>query len=159
MNAVFNAVKRETGKERKQAIEWESLTHLLGDTESAILNRESGDSKSGDSSCAIPRSRVNTDRLRFGLAILNRFSAISLHCDSTHFCTSRLGNPGDSWSAMLGIVRFVICDSMPSNSLESFFAHMILLSMSIWLHLDWRPHVYVGQYLRTLVPLLGVHLQ
>ena len=29
-----------------------------------------------------PRSRLNLDRFRFGLAILNRFSVILLHCDS-----------------------------------------------------------------------------
>ena len=35
---------------------------------------------------SIPRSRPNIDRLRFGLAILNRFSRILVYCDSTQFC-------------------------------------------------------------------------
>ena len=43
---------------------------MLGGTELAILNRESGDSNR-----AIPRSRLNIDRVRVGLAILSRFSA------------------------------------------------------------------------------------
>ena len=50
--------------------------------ESAILNRESGDSESGGSNHAIPRSRLNIDRLRFRLAILSQSSAILLYCDS-----------------------------------------------------------------------------
>ena len=44
---------------------------------------------------------LNIDRLRFGLAILNRFSATLLHCDSTHFCASCFGNSGDSTPAIL----------------------------------------------------------
>ena len=48
----------------------------LSGTESAILNRESGDSASRDSNRAIPRSRLNIDRSRFGLA--------TFCCDSTH---------------------------------------------------------------------------
>ena len=72
----------------------------------AILNRESGDSELGDSNREIPRSQPNIDRLRFRWAILNRISAILLYCNSTHFCASHCGNSGDSWPAILGIVRF-----------------------------------------------------
>ena len=59
----------------------------LSGTESAILtlSRESGDSESCDLNRAIPKSRLNTDRLRFGLAILNRFSTSLLYCNSTQF--------------------------------------------------------------------------
>ena len=45
----------------------------LSGAESAIR-----DSESGDSNRAIPRSRLNIDRLRFGLAILTQFPAILL---------------------------------------------------------------------------------
>ena len=81
----------------------------LSGTESAILNRESGDSGNR----AIRRSQLNIDRLRFTLAILNRRSAILLYYDSTPFCTSRCGNSGDSWPVILGIVWFAIRDSVP----------------------------------------------
>ena len=47
------------------------------------------------------------------MAILNRFSAILLYCDSTHFSASRCGISGDSGPAILGIVRFAIRDSVP----------------------------------------------
>ena len=47
------------------------------------------------------------------MAILNRFSAILLCCDSTHFFASRCGISGDSGPAILGIVRFAIRDSVP----------------------------------------------
>ena len=56
---------------------------------------------------------LNNDRLRFRLAILNRFSAILLCCDSAHFFASRCGNSGDSKPAIPGIVRFAIRDSVP----------------------------------------------
>ena len=46
------------------------------------------------------------------MAILNRFSAILLYCDSTHFFSSRCGMSGDSRPA-LGIMRFAIRDSVP----------------------------------------------
>ena len=42
------------------------------------LNRAIQNREWDDSNCEIPRSRLNIDRLRFGLAILNRFSAIAL---------------------------------------------------------------------------------
>ena len=60
----------------------------LSGTESAILTRESGDSDSCDLNCAIGCSYVASkiDGLRFGLAILNRFSAtLAAYCDSTRF--------------------------------------------------------------------------
>ena len=41
------------------------------------------------------------------MAILNRFSAILLCCDSTHFLGFSLRIPGDSRPGTLGIVRFV----------------------------------------------------
>ena len=47
------------------------------------------------------------------MAILNRFSAILLYCDSTHIFASRWGISGDSKPAILGIVRFAIRDSVP----------------------------------------------
>ena len=50
------------------------------------------------------------------MAILNRFSAILLYCDSTHFFASRCGISGDSGPAILGIVRFAIRDSVPLRS-------------------------------------------
>ena len=46
------------------------------------------------------------------MAILNRFSAILLYCDSTHFLASRCGIAGDPRPAILGIVRFAIRDSV-----------------------------------------------
>ena len=51
---------------------------LSSGTESVILNRESGDSEPCGPNRAIPWSRgiLNIDELRFGLAILSRFSAI-----------------------------------------------------------------------------------
>ena len=46
---------------------------------------ESGDSESRDSNRAIPRLRLNIDMYgSLPVAILNRFSAILLYCDSTH---------------------------------------------------------------------------
>ena len=50
------------------------------------------------------------------MAILNRFPAILLHCDLTHFCASRCGIAGDSRPAILGIARFAIRDSVPLSS-------------------------------------------
>ena len=50
------------------------------------------------------------------MAILNRCSAILLHCDSTHVFASRCGISGDSRPAILGIVRFAIRDSVPLSS-------------------------------------------
>ena len=47
------------------------------------------------------------------MAIPNRFSAILLSCDSTHFFASRCGISGDSRPAIPGIVRFAIRDSVP----------------------------------------------
>ena len=46
------------------------------------------------------------------MAILNRFSAMLLHCDSTHLFDSRCEISGDSRPAILGIVRFAIRDSV-----------------------------------------------
>ena len=43
---------------------------------------------------------LNINWLRFGLAILNRLSAILCYCDSTNFCASRCGNSGDSRHAI-----------------------------------------------------------
>ena len=65
---------------------------------------------------------LNNDRLRFRLAILNRFSAILLCCDSAHFFASRCGNSGDSKPAIPGIVRFAIRDSVPLSSGVSCYA-------------------------------------
>ena len=56
----------------------------LSGTASATLNRESGDSNP-----VIARSQLNIDSLRFGLAILSRFSAILLRFHS--FSASRCG--------------------------------------------------------------------
>ena len=50
------------------------------------------------------------------MAILNRFSAILLYCDATHFLASRCRISGDSRPAILGIVRFAIRDSVPLRS-------------------------------------------
>ena len=50
------------------------------------------------------------------MAILNRFSAILLYCDSTHFSASRCGISGDSRPAILGIVRSAIRDSVPLSA-------------------------------------------
>ena len=72
--------------------------HLSG-TESAILSRESGDAESGNSNRTIPMPPLNVDRLRFGLAILNRFSAILLRFDSI-LCFS-----------LQKFLRFQACDS------------------------------------------------
>ena len=74
----------------------------LGGTESAILSRDSGESESCDSesfeSYMIRRVWLNIDRLQGRLAILNRFSAMLLHCNSIHFCASAPSVPerGDS---------------------------------------------------------------
>ena len=54
-----------------------------------------------------PMVALNVNRLWFGLAILNRFSVILLHSDSTQVCVSRCGKSGDFRPAALGIiVRF-----------------------------------------------------
>ena len=50
------------------------------------------------------------------MAILNRFPAILLYCDSTRFFASRCGISGDSGPAILGIVRFATRDSVPLSS-------------------------------------------
>ena len=50
------------------------------------------------------------------MAILNRFSAILHYRDSTQLCASHCGISGDSWPAILGIVRFAIRDSVPLSS-------------------------------------------
>ena len=50
------------------------------------------------------------------MAVLNRFSAILLYCDSAPFFASRCGISGDSRPAILGIVRFAIRDSVPLRS-------------------------------------------
>ena len=81
---------------------------MLAGTESAILNREWGDSNR-----AIPRSRPNIDRLQFGLATLNRLSAILHDCDSTHVFASCCGISGYSRPTIPGTVRFTIRDSVP----------------------------------------------
>ena len=72
----------------------------------------------GDSESRIGRFRIGRairtlrfqgiDRLRFGLAILNRFTSMLVHGDSAQFCASRCGHSGDSNPAILGIVRFSI---------------------------------------------------
>ena len=46
------------------------------------------------------------------MAILNRFCAILLYCDSTYSFASRCGISGDSGPASLGIMRFTIRDSV-----------------------------------------------
>ena len=81
-------------------------TPVFSGSESAILNRDSGDSELSGSNGAIRRSRLNTDRPRFGLAILNRFSAILFYCDSTHFCASHCGISGKSDKMTYIILRF-----------------------------------------------------
>ena len=47
------------------------------------------------------------------MAILNRFSSILLHFDSTEMFACHCGILGDSRPAILGIVRFTIRDSVP----------------------------------------------
>ena len=61
----------------------------------------------GDSNHTIPRSRLNIDSLRFGLATLNRLSAIILYRDSPLFvflAAEILAIPA---------LRFAIRDSVP----------------------------------------------
>ena len=58
------------------------------------------------------------------MAILNRFSAILLYCDSTHVCASRCGISGD-FSAILGIVRFAVRDSVPLSCLEMLYQELV----------------------------------
>ena len=53
------------------------------------------------------------------MAILNRFSAIILYCDSTHVFASHCGICDDSGPAILGIVRFAICDSVPLRPIRT----------------------------------------
>ena len=50
------------------------------------------------------------------MAILHRFSAVLLYCDSTHFFASRRGISGDSRPAILGIMPVAIRDSVPLRS-------------------------------------------
>ena len=72
-----------------------------------ILNRESSDSESCDSSRAIPRSLqalIGCDSDGDSESI----SAILLCCDSAPFFASRCGISGDSRPAILGIWRFAI---------------------------------------------------
>ena len=59
---------------------------------------------------AEPAFSTLINRLRFGMAILNRFSAVLPYCDSTYFCASRCGNSGDFRLAILELVdlRFAI---------------------------------------------------
>ena len=85
-------------------------------TESAILNR------------AIRmvrfqrRRKHGQDAIR--MATLNRFSAILLYCDSTRFFASRCGISGDSRPAILGIVRFTICDSVLLSAKVITFSYL-----------------------------------
>ena len=51
------------------------------------------------------------------MASLNRFSAILFYCDSTHLFASRCRISGDSRPAILGSVRFVICNFVPLRNL------------------------------------------
>ena len=53
------------------------------------------------------------------MAILNKFSAILVYCDSTQFFACCCGMSGDSRPAILGIVRFAIRDSVLLRSVES----------------------------------------
>ena len=106
--------EREREKERERERERElthkypklimTMTQTLSGTESAILNRESGDSESCDSNHAMPRSWLNIDRVQVGLAIQNRFSAILLYCNSTHLYAS-----GNFWPAILGSCHLRFC--------------------------------------------------
>ena len=50
------------------------------------------------------------------MAILNRFSAILLYREPTHFLLLRCGISGDSRPAIPGIVRFTMRDSVPLRS-------------------------------------------
>ena len=61
------------------------------------------------------------------MAILNRFPAILLYCDSTHLFASRCGISGDSRPEILGIVRFAIRDSVPLSTIgnKSVSAHKL----------------------------------
>ena len=56
---------------------------------------------------------LNINRLRFGLAILSRFAAI-LYIIAVPLIldASRCRSSGDSWPAILGIVRSAICGSV-----------------------------------------------
>ena len=60
------------------------------------------------------------------MAILNRFSAILLYCDSTHFLASRYGLSGDSRPAILGIMRFAVRDSVPLSTSPLHFSRIII---------------------------------
>ena len=69
------------------------------------------------------------------MAILNRFSAILLDCDSTLVFASRCGISGDSRPAILGIVRFVIHDSVPLSSELVFWEGYVLLVSPTQVHM------------------------
>ena len=81
-----------------------TLVHWIGDSESRIGRIRIGRFKSCDSKVAA--LRLGVDGSRFGLQFWIEF------CDST----SRRGNSGDSWPAILGIMRFVIRVSVPLRS-------------------------------------------
>ena len=51
--------------------------------------------------------------------ILNGFCD-STYCDSTNLCALGCGNSGDSWSAILGIVRFVRSEKLQNESSPNF---------------------------------------
>ena len=74
------------------------------------------------------------------MAILDRFSAILLSCNSTHYFASRCGNSGDSRPTILGIVRFAIRCAAKVSVLFSF------------LPLCWPPHL-PPVFLVTFLPL------
>ena len=94
-NLEIIGISRTSGREKgegqnagKEALKATSMTLQLSDTESVILHRELGDSESCDAMFSVLHP-LWEGRLRFGLAILNRFPAtILLYSDSTHSCAS-----------------------------------------------------------------------
>ena len=97
------------------------------------------------------KTPLSNDRLRFRLAILNRFCAILLCCDSAHFFASRCGNSGDSKPAIPGIVRFAIRDSVPLRSSQTLRSLCCDLNRAIGVHsLNIRSTLELGNGLREL---------
>ena len=99
------------------------------------------------------------------MAILNRFSAILLCCDSSHFFASRCGISGDSRPAILRIVRFAIRDSVLLRSWASVgeinvgrnkMAGALPGAVASWRSM--RSILLTGNMLTGAVTDLGAHL-
>ena len=86
------------------------------------------------------------------MAILNRFSAILLYCDSTRFSACRCGISGDSRPAILGIVRFAIRDSVPLRVSPQNFR-----GINFKCHYPWTlPKHCLGDELGNPLALYGI---